>query len=62
MSVDQYSRANVVGLLSNMGYPDLAAEASRALPDPVDINQLSQWMFDHGLTHDDLISQMGGSP
>jgi hypothetical protein len=58
----QYSRQHVVDLLHRMGYPELADEASRVLPDPVDADQLSAWSMQHGLTRDDLISQMGGSP
>jgi hypothetical protein len=54
--------AKVVDLLTHMGYADLAQEAARALPDPVDINELSKWMFDHGVSRDNLISDMGGSP
>lgn len=62
MSTEQYSMAKVVDLLTHMGYADLAQEAARALPDPVDINELSKWMFDHGVSRDNLISDMGGSP
>jgi hypothetical protein len=62
MSMDQYSKAHVVSLLKSMGYPDLAEEASRDLPDPVEANQASKWMFDHGLSYDTIMSEMGGSP
>jgi hypothetical protein len=62
MSADQYSLNHVVELLSRMGYKDLAAEAPRVLPDPVDVNQLSNWLFEHGISYDSLISSMGGSP
>jgi hypothetical protein len=58
----QYSRQHVVDLLHRLGRPELADEAARVLPDPVDVDQLSEWSMQHGLTHDDLISQMGGSP
>jgi hypothetical protein len=58
----QYSRQHVIDLLNRMGYTQLAEEASRVLPDPVDLDQLSAWGMQHGLTHDDLITQMGGSP
>jgi hypothetical protein len=34
----------------------------RDLPDPVDINRLQAWAMQHGLSRDELISQMGGSP
>jgi hypothetical protein len=58
----QYSRQNVVDELNRMGYTELAVEASRDLPDPVDINQLEEWCMEHGLSRDDVISRMGGSP
>jgi hypothetical protein len=48
--------------MHRLGHPELADEAARVLPDPVDLDQLSAWSMQHGLTHDDLISQMGGSP
>jgi hypothetical protein len=40
----------------------LADEAPRVLPDPADFNQIATWLQEHGLTYDELISQMGGSP
>ena len=52
----------MIDLLNSMGYTQLAEEASRVLPDPVDVDQLSAWGMQHGLNHDDLISRMGGSP
>jgi hypothetical protein len=32
------------------------------LPDPVDIDQVQAWEMEHGLTRDELISELGGSP
>ena len=61
-SPSQFSRQHVVDVLNRMGYTQLAEEASRVLPDPVDISQLEELGVEHGLTHDDLISEMGGSP
>jgi hypothetical protein len=58
----QLSRQHVIDLLKRLGYAELAEEASRVLPDPVDINQVEELGFRHGLTHDELISRMGGSP
>jgi hypothetical protein len=62
IAMQQYRREHVVNLLNRLGYARLAEEASRVLPDPVDIDQLSTWSMQHGISHDDLISQMGGSP
>lgn len=58
----QYSRQHVIELLRRLGYTELADLARRELPDPVDFDQLTAWGLRHGLTHDELVSQMGGSP
>jgi hypothetical protein len=60
--MDQYSRQHVVNLLNRLGHAQLAQDAARDLPDPVDADQAATWGQQHGLTYDDLISQMGGSP
>jgi hypothetical protein len=60
--MQQYSRQHVIDLLKRTGYPKLAEEASQVLPDPADLDRISAWLMRHGLTHDDLISRMGGSP
>ena len=52
----------MVDQLNRMGYAEIAVEASRELPDPVDINRLEAWCMQHGLSRDDVISRMGGSP
>lgn len=44
------------------GLPELAEAAVRELPDPVDSNRLEEWCLRHGLTKDEVISRMGGSP
>jgi hypothetical protein len=58
----QFSRQNVIDVLNRLGYAELAEEASRVLPDPVDVDQLAELGLQHGLTRDALISRMGGSP
>jgi hypothetical protein len=60
--MEQYSRQYVVDQLNRMGYAEIAVAASRELPDPVDINRLEGWCMQHGLSRDDVISRMGGSP
>ena len=60
--MEHWSRQRVVDELKRMGYTELAVEASRDLPDPVDINRLEEWCMEHGLSTDDVISRMGGSP
>jgi SpoVK/Ycf46/Vps4 family AAA+-type ATPase len=58
----QFSRQNVIDVLNRAGYRELAEEASRVLPDPVDVDQLAELGMQYGVTRDDLISRMGGSP
>ena len=58
----QYSRQDVVDILRHAGFSELADEASRVLPDPVDLDQLQAWAMQHGLSRDELISRFGGSP
>jgi hypothetical protein len=61
-SQQQYSRQYAVDLLKRLGYRDLADEALRELPDPVDAHRLGAWCAQHGLSLDEAISRMGGSP
>jgi hypothetical protein len=58
----QYKKQEVVDYLRNWGYSQLADEASRDLPDPVGLDELQDWNMRHGLSRDDIISRMGGSP
>jgi hypothetical protein len=58
----QYSRQYVVDLMNRLGLRDVADQASRELPDPVDVHRLEAWCVQHGLSYDYLISYMGGSP
>jgi hypothetical protein len=58
----QFSRQHVIDVLNRVGYTELAEEASRVLPDPVDFDQLEQLVIRYGVTRDDLINRMGGSP
>ena len=59
---EQYGRQWVADLMRHVGFKELADEASRDLPDPVDVKQLEAWCTQHGLSYDYLISRMGGSP
>ena len=58
----QYSRQYAVDLLKRLGYGELADEALRELPDPVDVHRLEAWCAQHGLSYSTLITRMGGSP
>jgi hypothetical protein len=57
-----YSRQYVVDRLRCFGLPELGDKALRELPDQVDTDQLWDWGMRHGVTKDELISRMGGSP
>ena len=58
----QFSRQEVVAILRRTGYTELADEALRVLPDPVDLDRLQAFLQPRGVTKDDIISEMGGSP
>jgi len=62
IAMQQYSRKHVVDVLHTLQRPDLADEASRDLPDPVEVDRLEAWMMQHGLSYDEMVSRMGGSP
>ena len=57
-----YPRQEIVAIMRRTGYTDLADEAERTLPDPVDIDTLTAFAQAHGVNRDDLMSEMGGSP
>ena len=57
-----YDRKHVVDLLRQTGHPQAADEASRVLPNPVDVEQARRFCRQHDIQLDDLISAMGGSP
>jgi len=60
--MQQYSKQHVLDVLHTLQRPDLADEASRDLPAPVDIDRLAPWMLERGLTGDEIVSRLGGSP
>jgi hypothetical protein len=58
----QVSRQRVVDLLHSLGYPQVADEALRDLPDVVDLKEAQDWAGRHGISRDELINLIGGSP
>jgi hypothetical protein len=58
----QSARQDVVDMLRRTGLPELAEEALRVLPDPVDLDFAAEVLQSYGVTMDDLIDRMGGSP
>ena len=58
----QVTREQVVGILRMAALPELAEEARRVLPDPVEYNRAERFLAEYGVTKDELISRRGGSP
>ena len=56
------TRQHVVDILRIAALPDLAEEAARLLPDPVEYNQAERFLAQYGISKDELISRRGGSP
>ena len=57
-----YDRQWVVEILRRLGYEKEAEEAAEVLPDRVSIDELEAFGTKHGLSREELIDQMGGSP
>ena len=49
-------------MLRRTGFGEVADEALRLLPDPVDLDRAVEILQLYGVTKDELISRMGGSP
>jgi hypothetical protein len=62
MGPEQFTRKYLVDLLRKTGYAELADEAERVLPETFDYDEIQRWAVPHGITIDQLISRMGGSP
>jgi hypothetical protein len=58
----QIARQQVIDVLRTAGLPDVADEVVGSLPDPVDYDRAAQFLARYGITKDELISRMGGSP
>jgi hypothetical protein len=58
----QVTRQHVVDILRMAALPDLAEEAFRALPDPVEYKHAERFLAQYGISKDELISRRGGSP
>ena len=56
------TRHHVVDILRTAGLPELAEEAHRVLPDPVEYDEAARFLAQYGITKDVLISRVGGSP
>jgi len=58
----QYTKDEIVRLLRRAGLEDAAEEAERVLPEKFDLMRAAEFGMRHGITRDELISRMGGSP
>ena len=58
----QFSRQEIADTLRRAGLSEAADKAMAELPDPVSPEECEIWGDRYGLTKDQLISQMGGSP
>jgi hypothetical protein len=59
---EKVTRQFVVDRLRRMGMTQAADEAARVLPDPVDRAEVAAFCEQHGLSRDEMIDLMGGSP
>jgi hypothetical protein len=57
-----YSRQWVADSLRHMGYTQAADDALRVLPEEVDRQQVEEFCQRYGISRDELVSRMGGSP
>jgi len=57
-----YSRQWLVDTLRRLGYTQAADDALRVLPDQIDVKRLEEFGDRHGISRDELIDRMGGSP
>jgi len=57
----QLNRKHVVDMLRKAGLPEVADDAQRELPDPVDSEQVAVWAVPYGINMGELIDRMGGS-
>jgi hypothetical protein len=59
----EVTRQHVIDVLHRTGLSQGEAErVASSLPDPVDLEEVAEHLFPYGITKDELISRMGGSP
>ena len=56
-----YSREHFAVTLRRTGFPEVADEALRVLPDPVEGDQIAAFLAPYGITLDELVSRVGGT-
>jgi len=50
-----------VDMLRKAGLPEVADDAQRELPDPVDSEQVAAWAVPYGINMGELMDRLGGS-
>jgi hypothetical protein len=58
----EVSRDYIVHILRRAGLHEVAAEAENELPDKLERERALNWAAKHGVTHDAVMSELGGSP
>jgi hypothetical protein len=58
----QVTKRHIVEVLRTAGLPQVADEANRSLPDEMTMERAEEFVGRYGITKDQLISRMGGSP
>ena len=58
----QVTKRHIVEVLRMAGLSQVAEEANRSLPDEMTLERAQQFVGRYGITKDQLISRMGGSP
>ena len=58
----QVKRQHVIEILQKAGLPDIARDADQRLPDPIDYDDAASFLAGYGISKDELISRVGGSP
>jgi hypothetical protein len=56
------SKEELLRVLRRTGNVSAAAALAEVLPDPVDIDRDGDLLLRHGISHDALLDEMGGSP
>jgi hypothetical protein len=58
----EVSRQHLVEVLRRTGFPEVADDVPRLLPDPVDIDVAARVLEPLGISKNELITRMGSSP
>jgi hypothetical protein len=57
----QYLLEHFASTLRRTGFPEVADEALRVLPDPVEGDRIAAFLTPYGITLDEIVSRMGGT-